>query len=189
MKRFLSPFGKLGTSIGLLLTFATLSMVILVTLNGKPPLFVAVATSTTEAPIFSVSQTPTAYAIATATPLPTTTPIPPDVTVDWIPTPIQVEDLPTPLPGRGHITGRAMCGSVPWKIRPVYLIWIENDTYSILLGIDTDEEGRWFFDNLPPRTYAILGEHPKSMPREVFVVTADKINDLGDLRLPLSVCE
>lgn len=109
--------------------------------------------------------------------------------MDWIPTPIRLEDLPTPQPGMGHLTGRAMCGSVPKPLQHVYLIWIEGDTYSILQGGGTDEAGRWFFGDLPPRTYGVLGEHPKSMPTQVFTVTVGQITDVGDLSLPPEVCD
>lgn len=198
MKKFLAFFGKAGMSIILSLGILVLIIVIVVALDRTPPLSVVVAT-TSEATISPVPQTATAFQTPTATapvststvtPIPTTTPIPPGVTVDWIPTPIRVKDLPTPRPGMGHLMGRAICGSVPWEFQFVYLIWIDGDAYFILQSVLTDEEGRWFLGDLSPTmTYAISGEHPKSMPTQVFTVTANQINDLGDINLPPEVCE
>jgi len=135
-----------------------------------------------------------ATAIPTTTPaiptmtsvLPTTTAIPPGVTPAGIPPTIQ-SPLPTPQPGQGHVTGRVLCNGLPKAFHSVSLIWIEGGSYSILRGAATDAAGRWFFSNLPPRTYAVTGDVPKSMPTQLFVINADQITDL-DLNLAPSLC-
>src|SRR5262245_10164674 len=99
---------------------------------------------------------------------PTPTPIPPGVTVDWIPTPIRLDDLPMPLPDTGHILCRVLCDSAPRPFQFVYLIWIEGDSYLILEAITADKEGRFLFNDVHPATYAVLGEPPTSMPKETF---------------------
>lgn len=135
-----------------------------------------------------------ATAIPTTTPviptttsvMPTTTAIPPGVTPAGIPPTIQ-SPLPTPQPGQGHVTGRVLCNGLPKAFYYVSLIWIEDGSYSILRGTATDTAGRWFFSNLPPRTYAVTGEMPTSMPTQLFVINADQITDL-DLNLAPSLC-
>ncbi len=121
-----------------------------------------------------------------ATVIPTNTPVPPGVTPAGIP-PTLPALLPTPLPGHGHVTGRALCNGIPKALQSVSLIWIEGDSYSILRGTATDMAGRWFFSNLPPRTYAVTDDVPKSMPTQLIVINADQITDF-DLNLAPSLC-
>ena len=85
------------------------------------------------------------------------------------------------------MTGRALCNGIPKAFQYVSLIWIEGDSYSILRGTATDAAGRWFFSNLPPRTYAVTGDVLESMSTRLFVINADQITDL-DLNLAPSLC-
>ena len=116
--------------------------------------------------------------------IPTNTLIPFGVTPAGVPPPIQLP-LPTPEPGKGHVTGRVLCNGLPKPFQYVHLIWIDGASYSILRVTPTDEAGRWFFGNLPPRTYGIAGETPRSLPTQLFVINADQITDWGDLDLGL----
>ncbi len=143
-------------------------------------------TATVIPPPTTAIPTMTSVIPTTTSVIPTKTPIPPGVTPAGIP-PTLPALLPTPLPGNGHVTGRALCNGIPKAFQYVFLIWIEGDSYSILQSTATDEAGRWFFSNLPPRTYAVTGEMPTSMPTQLFVINADQITDL-DLNLAPSLC-
>jgi len=141
----------------------------------------AIPTTTTAIPTMT-SVIPTTTSV-----IPTKTPIPPGVTPAGIP-PTVPALLPTPLPGNGHVTGRVLCNGLPKPFHPVYLfIKIEGDLFPILQGRSTDEAGRWFFDNIPPGTYAVSSEEPLSLSAQLFVINADQIIDL-DLNLAPSLC-
>lgn len=147
-----------------------------------------VVPATTTNPLATTAILTTTSVIPTTTSLmPTATLIPVGVTPAGIPLTLPAL-LPTPLPGHGHVTGRVLCNGIPKAFQSVSLIWIEGDSYSILRGTATDASGRWFFSNLPPRTYAVTGDVPKSMPTQLIVINADQITDLGDVPLASSDC-
>ena len=126
---------------------------------------------------------------ATTIPTPTASPFPDGVKPEWIPTPVQVEVLPTPLPGTSSARGRMLCNGVPKPLARVYLIVVQDDKPLIYATFFADEAGRWFLGDLPPETFIALGEFPKSMPTQTYKIKSDQINDFGDIELPKSLCE
>jgi hypothetical protein len=126
---------------------------------------------------------------ASPVPTPTASPVPEGVVLDWIPTLIPpVEVLPTPQPETAHVTGRLLCNGSPRSGQFVVLTWIDGTSYRVIETMVTDGVGRWLFKNAPPVTVSITGEHPKSMPIQIFNIKPDQVNDLGDIDLPPRLC-
>jgi len=81
-----------------------------------------------------------------------------------------------------------MCGDLPKPGQFVYLVWVTDDSYSVIEMRTTDPTGRWIFENVEPITVAVVGDKPKSMPEQVMVVQPDKITDLGNVALADALC-
>ncbi len=108
-------------------------------------------------------------------------------------TPVLEFALPTPMPGTGQAIGRALCNGAPKQGHWITLVVITETALRISRMILTDENGRWFVNNLHPGIYAVLGEYPRSPPDDQALnqrraVKAGQMTDFGDLELPPWLC-
>jgi len=127
---------------------------------------------------------PTETLIATV--LPTMTP------GGIMPTPIDVNTLPTPQSGAAVVTGRILCDGKPLDQYWILLVMIDEDEYLVEHKTLTDMNGRWFVPNQPTGIYTIMNKAPNDfgdiLPG-MWEVPADQITDFGDVDLAPVGCE
>lgn len=95
----------------------------------------------------------------------------------------QKDVRPTPKPGMGQAVGKVVFKESKGKI---YLLTIENRRFVKVEPCVPDENGDWFFDNLPPGLYAASCINPSGFTivipdEDIKKITPDGITDFGVL--------
>jgi len=175
---------KLGSFIQIIiLGVIVLALIYVLSIFSKTP-----SLSATDISMIEHSEATTVFPTETliATVLPTMTP------GGIIPTPIDVEALPTPQPGAVVVTGRILCSEEPLGQYAILLVIIDEDSYLVAHKTFTDVNGRWFVPNQPTGIYTIMNKPPADFGDTLlgtWDVATDQITDFGDIDFAPVGCE